>query len=176
MARYGCVFHDDAPVQPRGRLLVTVSQASRNSGGDALASPHGRIGRRLRNPCQKSGPPGRDEWRASRKLVSNADISESLTPPAPHTQRRPSSATLSAASRAKTRLIAASAVASKRRLAFSFSFPSAKSAARRAERRRALGVGNPLSQPQENVLITCQARDARSSPSLRPVREEPVRR
>ena len=66
------------------------------------------------------------------KAASNAGISASFTPPAPAMQRRPSSATFSAASRAKIRLMAASAVASKRSLAFSFSLPSAASAARRA--------------------------------------------
>ena len=109
----------------------------------------------------QSGPPARDEWRAAPNLFRTQSCSASLTPPAPTTQRKPSSATLSAASRAKIRLIAASAAASKRRLAFSLSLSFRQQRRAACQAAGALRVGDPLAQPQQNVLITGQPRDAR---------------
>ena len=122
------------------------------------ALPRGCKARRPHNPCPKSGRPARDEWPAVASAASNAAISESLTPSPPHIQRRPSSATLSAASRAKTRLIAASAVASKRMLAFSLSLPSAMTRGAAGQAAGALRIGDQLAQAQQNVLVTGQPR------------------
>ena len=83
-------------------------------------------------------------------------------PPAPTIQRKPSSATLSAASRAKTRLTAASAVASKRSFRFlvEFAFCTPRGSSRKTG--GTFGVCNQLAQSQQDVLEARQSCHARA--------------
>ena len=115
--------------QTSGRMPAATSMPEQ---AVPLPSSRGYKLRQPRNPCRQAGRPGRAKPRAIRNWLREKGCQRRSR----HRLRLPSAnrlaPTLIAASRAKIRAKAASAVASKRAWAFSFSFPSAASAARRA--------------------------------------------
>ena len=162
MARYAVFSMMRSSIKKRGSWTVKSSVHERPSSCPTLCSQflalrlRGRTVRRLRNPCPRSVPPARGEWQAVPKLVSNAAISASLTPPGAdhpaqtlfgHLERR--FAREDPAHRGQRGCVEAPVG-----LFVQLVFCQQRSAASQAA--RALCIGDQLAQAQQNVLVASQ--------------------
>ena len=158
------------PVQLRLTRQINVRRTALPT--SPFLSPCARKARRRCNPCPRSARLERDEPRVvSRFGFELAAISESLTPPAPVTQRRPFFGDLERSLACEdSRARAASAVASKRELAFSLSRFSAKPRGATRQAARTLRVRDQFAESQQNMLKAGEAGRRGLSPSPRRVR------